>query len=154
MEYLINKSQVNKMMNFTFNESDKMMMRLNDIIERHYWYEVMIQDKCVKQVGRILDEEEFLQELFEDDFGLGMATNFYLERCEGIVFNEEMWSDMTLFIRKMAEERLQDFDPYEIDTLEKMVNRFAYDYILNNYLGWGRGEVYYYEKYKLSSVHF
>ena len=125
------------------------MMSLNYEIERQYWYEVMIQEKNLEQEGRILDEEEFLQELCEDDFGLGMATNFYLERCEGIKFNAEMLSDMKIFVIKMAEERLQDFDSAEIDTLEEMVNRYAYDYILNNYVGWGRGEVDYYEKYNI-----
>ena len=126
------------MMNFNF---DTAMMSLNDEIERHYWYEVMIQEKTLEKEGRILDEEEFLQEFFEDDFGLGMATNFYLERCKGIKFNAEMLSDMILFVIKMAEERLQEFDSAEIDTLEEMVNRYAYDYILNNYLGWGRDKI-------------
>ena len=103
------------MMNFNF---DTAMMSLNDEIERHYWYEVMIQEKTLEKEGRILDEEEFLQEFFENDFGLGMATNCYLERCKGIKFNAEMLSDMILFVIKMAEERLQEFDSAEIDTLE------------------------------------
>jgi len=130
-------------MNFTFNESDKMMMSLNANIELYYWSEVLYQHGCWKQEGRILDEEEFLQELYEDEFGLGEGggyggTNIYLECCKGgFEFNDEMLSDMRLFVIKMAEERLQDVDSAEIDTLEKLVNRYAYDFILNNYLGWG-----------------
>ena len=128
------------MMNFKFSPE---MEKLNVSIEHHYWCEVLIQHKCLKQEGRTLDEKEFLQELFEDDFGLGMATNFYLERCEGIKFNADMGWDMVIFIKKMADERMQDFDSFKPDTLEEIVNRYAYDYMFNNYLGWGsgRGEV-------------
>ena len=137
------------MMNFTFIPE---MMSLNYEIERQYWYEVMIQEKTLEKEGRILDEEEFLQELFEDDFGLGMATNFYLERCEGIKFNADMGWDMVIFVKKMADERMQEID-HELltsgGTIEELVNKYAYDYILNNYLGWGRGEVDYYEKYNI-----
>jgi hypothetical protein len=137
------------MMNFTFIPE---MMSLNYEIERQYWYEVMIQEKTLEKEGRILDEEEFLQELFEDDFGLGMATNFYLDRCEGIKFNADMGWDMVIFVKKMADERMQEID-HELltsgGTIEELVNKYAYDYILNNYLGWGRGEVDYYEKYNI-----
>ena len=122
------------MMNFKFAPE---MKDLNASIEYHYWCEVLIQHECWKQEGRILDEEEFLQELYEDDFGLPIATNFYLERCKGIKFNAEMLSDMILFVIKMAEERLQDFDSAEIDSLEELVNRYAIDYMRKNYLGWG-----------------
>ena len=136
-------------MNFTFIPE---MMSLNYEIERQYWYEVMIQEKTLEKEGRILDEEEFLQELFEDDFGLGMATNFYLDRCEGIKFNADMGWDMVIFVKKMADERMQEID-HELltsgGTIEELVNKYAYDYILNNYLGWGRGEVDYYEKYNI-----
>ena len=137
------------MMNFTFIPE---MMSLNYEIERQYWYEVMIQEKTLEKEGRILDEEEFLQELFEDDFGLGMATNFYLERCEGIKFNADMGWDMVIFVKKMADERMQEIDHELLSsggTIEELVNKYAYDYILNNYLGWGRGEVDYYEKYNI-----
>ena len=137
------------MMNFTFIPE---MMSLNYEIERQYWYEVMIQEKTLEKEGRILDEEEFLQELFEDDFGLGMATNFYLDRCEGIKFNADMGWDMVIFVKKMADERMQEID-HELltsgGTIEELVNKYAYDYILNNYLGWGRVEVDYYEKYNI-----
>ena len=136
-------------MNFTFIPE---MMSLNYEIERQYWYEVMIQEKTLEKEGRILDEEEFLQELFEDDFGLGMATNFYLDRCEGIKFNADMGWDMVIFVKKMADERMQEID-HELltsgGTIEELVNKYAYDYILNNYLGWGRGEVDYYERYNI-----
>ena len=115
------------------------MPSLNDKIERFYWYEVMIFSKCLKQEGRILDEEEFLEELFEDDFGLGMATNYYEIHCKGITFNAEMVSEMVSFVNKMAEDRLLDIELY--GTLEELVNKYVYDYILDNYLGWGRGEV-------------
>jgi hypothetical protein len=137
------------MMNFTFIPE---MMSLNYEIERQYWYEVMIQEKTLEKEGRILDEEEFLQELFEDDFGLGMATNFYLDRCEGIKFNADMGWDMVIFVKKMADERMQEIDHELLSsggTIEELVNKYAYDYILNNYLGWGRGEVDYYEKYNI-----
>ena len=136
-------------MNFTFIPE---MMSLNYEIERQYWYEVMIQEKTLEKEGRILDEEEFLQELFEDDFGLGMATNFYLDRCEGIKFNADMGWDMVIFVKKMADERMQEIDHELLSsggTIEELVNKYAYDYILNNYLGWGRGEVDYYEKYNI-----
>ena len=137
------------MMNFTFIPE---MMSLNYEIERQYWYEVMIQEKTLEKEGRILDEEEFLQELFEDDFGLGMATNFYLDRCEGIKFNADMGWDMVIFVKKMADERMQEIDHELLSsggTIEELVNKYAYDYILNNYLGWGRGEVDYYERYNI-----
>ena len=137
------------MMNFTFIPE---MMSLNYEIERQYWYEVMLQEKTLEKEGRILDEEEFLQELFEDDFGLGMATNFYLDRCEGIKFNADMGWDMVIFVKKMADERMQEIDHELLSsggTIEELVNKYAYDYILNNYLGWGRGEVDYYEKYNI-----
>ena len=137
------------MMNYTFIPE---MESLNKSIEKQYWYEVMILEKSLEQEGRTLDEEEFLQELFEDDFGLGMATNFYLERCEGIKFNADMGWDMVIFVKKMADERLQELD-HELlssgDSIEELVNKYAYDYILNNYLGWGRGEVDYYERYNI-----
>ena len=81
-----------------------------------------------------------------------MATNFYLDRCEGIKFNADMGWDMVIFVKKMADERMQEIDHELLSsggTIEELVNKYAYDYILNNYLGWGRGEVDYYEKYNI-----